>query len=181
SARTASSRALIISLTLPESPRVGVAPNARTAARALDVLHDLERTIRDGTVTIPASNRTLIAYHDAWTYFARDHGLDFVALQPGDYAEPSASEVRALIDLVRERRAPAVFGSEEFPTPVLAAIAEETDATYVTDLADDVLPGSPGDPEHTYVELMRRNAASIVGSLGGDASGIEAWSPPAGG
>lgn len=134
-------------------------------------LEQLDRLIGDATATIPARNRTLITYHDAWTYFARDHRLEFAtAVQPSDYTDPSAAEVRAVIDLVRDLEVPAVFGSEVFPTPVLEAIAEETGAVYVGDLADDVLPGEPGSPQHRYLELMRRNAALIVDALGGDAS-----------
>ena len=131
----------------------------------------LDQLIRDATVTIPARNRTLVTYHDAWTYFARDYQLDYAtAVQPTDFSEPSASEVRAVIDLIRELEVTAVFGSDVFPTPVLERIAEETDATYVSNLSDDVLPGEPGSPEHTYLELMRRNAHAIVDALGGDAS-----------
>jgi hypothetical protein len=110
----------------------------------------------------------LVVYHDAWTYFARDYGLDMItAVQPADFSEPSASEVRAIIDLIRELGVTVVFGSEVFPTPVLEAIAEETGARYVADLSDDALPGAPGSAEHTYLELMRRNARAIVDGLGG--------------
>jgi hypothetical protein len=42
----------------------------------------------------------------------------------------------------------------------------------VPGLSDDALPGEPGDPEHTYLELMRQNAVIIVEGLGGDASGL---------
>ena len=141
------------------------------AANYLEQLAELDALIRDATVTIPARNRTLVTYHDAWTYFARDYDLDFAtAVQPADFSEPSAAEVRAVIDLIRELDVEVVFGSEVFPTPVLERIAEETGARYVADLADDVLPGEPGSAEHTYLELMRRNAATIVDALGGDAS-----------
>jgi ABC-type Zn uptake system ZnuABC Zn-binding protein ZnuA len=144
---------------------------AANADAYLAELSDLDRRVRDAALTIPAANRTLVTYHDAWTYFARDHDLTFAtAIQPADYAEPSASEVRGLIDLIRDLDVPVVFGSEEFPTPVLQAIAEETEATYVADLSDDVLPGEPGAAEHTYLELMRRNAVTIIGNLGGDTS-----------
>jgi ABC-type Zn uptake system ZnuABC Zn-binding protein ZnuA len=144
---------------------------AANADAYLAELSDLDRRVRDAALTIPAANRTLVTYHDAWTYFARDHDLTFAtAIQPADYAEPSASEVRGLIDLIRDLDVPVVFGSEEFPTPVLQAIAEETAATYVADLSDDVLPGEPGAAEHTYLELMRRNAVTIIGNLGGDTS-----------
>jgi ABC-type Zn uptake system ZnuABC Zn-binding protein ZnuA len=136
-------------------------------------LEALDQDIATAAATVPEENRVLVTYHDAWTYFARDHGFGFVAaVQPGDYSEPSAAEVREVIDLLRELRVPAIFGSEVFPTRVLDAIADETDAVYVGDLSDDELPGAAGDPDHTYVEMMRRNAITIVDALGGDSSAL---------
>jgi len=137
--------------------------------RALQAeLRDLDDAIAAAVETIPAGERTLIAYHDAWSYFARDYGFDLVtAVQPSDYAEPSAGDVRAVVDLVREHGVAAVFGSEEFPNDVLQTIADETGATYVGDLTDDELPGAPGEAGQGYVEMMRRNAAVIVEALGG--------------
>jgi ABC-type Zn uptake system ZnuABC Zn-binding protein ZnuA len=141
--------------------------------RAADYIAELEaldRRIAAAIATIPDDNRMLVVYHDAWTYFARDYGLDMItAVQPADFSEPSASEVRAIIDLIRELGVTVVFGSEVFPTPVLEAIAEETGARYVADLSDDALPGAPGSADHTYLELMRRNARAVVDGLGGDA------------
>ena len=146
------------------------AANQDAYLEQIEALHDRVAAAID---TIPEQARSLITYHDAWTYFARDYGLGFeTAVQPTDFTDPSASEVRAVIDLIREREVPAVFGAEEFPTPVLEAIAEETGARYIDDLADDALPGAPGDAVHTYLELMRRNAAAIVAGLGGDPSGL---------
>lgn len=137
--------------------------------------NELDARIEAAIETVPATNRVLVAYHDAWTYFARDYGLEFaVAVQPSDYTEPSAAEVRAVIDLIRDLDVPAVFGAAEFPVEVVEAIAAETGAAYVGDLADDALPGPPGAPEHTYLELMRRNAALIVGGLGGDPTLLDA-------
>jgi ABC-type Zn uptake system ZnuABC Zn-binding protein ZnuA len=147
------------------------------AANAEDLIAELESLDQDieaAAATVPEVHRTLVTYHDAWTYFARDHGFEFVtAVQPGDFSEPSAAEVREVIDLLRDLDVPAIFGSEVFPSRVLDAIAAETGAVYVADLADDALPGSPGDPEHTYVEMMRRNAVTIVDALGGDSSTLE--------
>ncbi len=141
---------------------------AGEARTEIEALHD---RVAQATATIPEDNRTLIVYHDAWSYFARDYGLEMVtAVQPSDYAEPSAGDVRDIIDLVEAHDVPALFGSEVFPSDVLDTIAEETGATYIGDLADDTLPGEPGDPEHTYLGLMRRNAELIVEHLGGDVS-----------
>lgn len=136
-------------------------------------LADLDDRIAEATATIPDPDRTLVTLHDAWTYFARDYDLEFVtAIQPADHSEPSAAEIRDVIDTVRELDVPAVFGSEVFPSRVVDTIAAETGASYHGDLADDVLPGEPGDPEHRYVELMRRNAVTIVEGLGGDAAAL---------
>jgi len=144
------------------------ADNATAYQEELDAL---DTAVRDAAVTIPAGNRTLVTYHEAWAYFARDYDLEYAtAVQPADFSEPSAAEVRAVIDLIRDLEVPVVFGSDVFPTPVLETIAEETGATYLANLSDDVLPGEPGSSEHTYLELMRRNAHAIVDGLGGDAS-----------
>jgi ABC-type Zn uptake system ZnuABC Zn-binding protein ZnuA len=131
--------------------------------------------------TIAPADRVLVTYHDAWAYFARDHGLDYaIAVQGGDYSDPSAAGVRSLIDQVRALGVRAVFGSRVFPSAVLEVIAAESGATYVPGLSDDALPGEPGDPEHTYLELMRQNAVIIVEGLGGDASGLLAAVVPVG-
>jgi ABC-type Zn uptake system ZnuABC Zn-binding protein ZnuA len=145
--------------------------NAADFAGRLEVLDDAVTT---ATATIPEDNRIMVVYHDAWGYFADDYGLEVVAaVQPSDFAEPSAAEVRAIIDQVREAGVPALFGSEVFPSRVVEAIADETGADYVGTLSDDALPGDAGDPEHSYEGLMVANARLIVEALGGDTSALD--------
>jgi len=79
-----------------------------------------------------------------------------------------------LIDQVNDLGLPAVFGSEVFSSDVLEAIASEANVEFVDDLADDDLPGKPGDPEHTYLGLMQNNLAAMIPALGGDASAVMA-------
>ncbi len=168
-------RALVegIAAELSEEDPEGATTYTANRDAYLDALDTLHAQVQAAVDTIPESARSLVTYHDAWTYFARDYGLEYeTAVQPTDFTDPSASEVRDVIDLINDRDVPAVFGSEEFPTPVLEAIAEETGARYVDGLADDVLPGAPGDPEHSYLELMRRNAVAIVEGLGGEATAL---------
>lgn len=128
--------------------------------------------------TIPAENRNVVTFHDSWEYFLPHYGLEPVAaVQPSDYSDPSAAEIRDIIDQVRAEDVPAVFGSEQFPSGVLDAIAEETGAAYHGDLSDERLPGEPGDPEHSYVGLMVESARTIVEALGGDAEALDAVDP----
>jgi ABC-type Zn uptake system ZnuABC Zn-binding protein ZnuA len=148
------------------------------AAALLGQIDSLRSAIQTAVGTVPAANRKLVVYHDAWSYFGRRFGIPVVgAVQPTNFSEPSAAEVRAIIQQVRQARVPAFFGSEVFPSDVLATIAEETGARYFADLSDDRLPGRPGDPEHSYVGMMVENTRTIVNALGGNAGALDAVDP----
>jgi manganese/iron transport system substrate-binding protein len=136
-------------------------------------LDQLDRATRAAVETVPASNRRLLTYHDSWPYWARRYGFEIIgAVQPSDFSEPSPREVASLIEQVKAARLPAVFGSEVFPSAVLETIARETNARFIDELRDDDLPGEPGDPEHSYVGLMRANMQVMVTALGGNADAL---------
>ena len=133
-------------------------------------IDSMDAAIRASVATIPTENRRLVTYHDSWAYFALTYGMEVIgAVQPSDFAEPSAREVADIIDQVRELRLPAVFGSEEFPSDVLETIAREGNTKFIDQLADDDLPGAPGDPDHSYLGLMRQNMRIMIPALGGNA------------
>jgi ABC-type Zn uptake system ZnuABC Zn-binding protein ZnuA len=137
------------------------------------------QAVDDAMVTATASlkpeNRQLLTYHDAYAYFADHYGWSVVgAIQPSSFNEPTAKEVGALITQIKEKKVPAIFGSEVFPSPVLEQIGKESGARYVDVLRDDDLIGKPGDPDHSFLGLMRFDYATMVGALGGDASGLKA-------
>jgi ABC-type Zn uptake system ZnuABC Zn-binding protein ZnuA len=134
----------------------------------------LDEAIQATIATIPAENRVLLTYHDSWAYFADRYGMTVIgAVQPSDFSEPSAREVAGLIDQIKERDVPAVFGSEVFPSPVLEQIAAEGGAEFVDELRDDDLPGAPGYPLHSYLGLMVQNLRIMAPALGGDASAMD--------
>ncbi len=138
------------------------------------LLTRLDQAIFDAVATIPAGNRKLLTYHDSFAYFAPRYGFEVIgAIQPSDFSEPSAAEVAAIIDQIKQEKVPAIFGSEVYPSPVLQQIANETGARYITDLRDDALPGDPGSPEHTYVGMMVFNVETIVSALGGDPAPLQ--------
>ncbi len=140
--------------------------NTEAFAERID---ELDALVRDVTATVPPENRKLLTYHDSFPYFAREYGWDVIgAIQPADFAEPTAQDVAALIDQIRAEHVPAIFGSEVFPSPVLEQIADETGAQYIDDLRDDDLPGDNGDPDHSYFGLMVFDFRTFMGALGGD-------------
>ncbi|PKB70616.1 MAG: hypothetical protein BZY87_08750 [SAR202 cluster bacterium Io17-Chloro-G6] len=133
----------------------------------------MDQAIRTAVTTVPEQNRRLLTYHDSWAYFAKQYGMEVIgAVQPSNFSQPSVREVARLIDQVKALGLPAVFGSEVFPSDVLEAIASEANAQFIDDLADDDLPGKPGDPEHSYLGLMRQNLLVMIPALGGDAGGM---------
>ena len=135
----------------------------------------LDAAMIQATASVPAANRQLLTYHDAYAYFAKHYGWAVVgAIQPSSFDEPTAKEVATLIKQINAKKVPAIFGSEVFPSPVLEQIGKETGARYVDVLRDDDLPGSPGDREHSFLGLMRFDYVTLVDALGGDASGLTA-------
>jgi len=132
-------------------------------------IDELDAAIQATVDSIPTENRKLLTYHDSWAYFAPRYGMTVVgAIQPSDFAEPSARDVASIIEQIRAEKVPAIFGSEVFASPVLEQIAKETGAQYVDDLRDDDLPGAPGEAKHSYVGLMVENLRIMAEALGGD-------------
>lgn len=147
--------------------------NYRAFAERID---ELDRDVREVTETVPPENRKLLTYHDSFPYFAREYGWTVIgAIQPADFAEPTAQDVANLIDQIRAQHVPAIFGSEVFPSPVLQQIANETGARYIDDLRDDDLPGDNGDRDHSYFGLMVFDFRTFMGALGGDVSAFDGF------
>lgn len=147
---------------------------AANYAKLEERLNDLDRRIAAAVNTIPPENRKLLTYHDSFPFFSARYGFDVIgAAQPSDFSEPSAREVASLIDQVRETGVPAIFGSEVFPSPVMEQIAKEGGAAFIDRLRDDDLPGSHGDPDHTYMGLMAANIRIMAPALGGNADALD--------
>lgn len=139
-------------------------------------IDQLDALMQAATATMPEKNRALLTYHDAYAYFAARYGWKVIgAIQVSNFQEPTPKEVADLIEQVRAEGVPAIFGSEVFPSRVLEQIGRETGVNYVDTLRDDDLPGSPGDPEHSYLGLMKYDFVTMVSSLGGDPAGLQGF------
>ena len=142
----------------------------------------LDAAIQATTASIPEANRKLYTYHDSFAYFAPRYGYTVLgAVQPADFSEPSAQEVAALIQQLRAGGVPAIFGSEVFPSPIVKQIGREAGITFVSTLSDDDLPGDPGNPGHSYINMMVENLKTMAAALGGDPTlmdGVETGNVP---
>ena len=74
---------------------------------------------------------------------------------------------------IKDEHVPAIFGSEVFPSTVLAQIGRDTGAKYEATLRDDDLPGNVGGPDHSYVGLMVYDVRTMVTDLGGNPSALD--------
>jgi ABC-type Zn uptake system ZnuABC Zn-binding protein ZnuA len=126
-------------------------------------LRDLDARVRAQIDTIPAASRRIVTFHDAIPYFAREYGIEVVGVAveaPGQ--EPSAAQIAALVEVIREAGVKAIFSETQFPSELVRRIAAETDAIVVADLYTDSL----GDPPVTsYEAVIEWDVARLVEAL----------------
>lgn len=133
------------------------------AAAYLQRLAELETWVREQMAAVPADNRRVVSFHEAFPYFAAAYDLEIVGTiidAPGQ--DPSAGQIVALIEGIREEGVSAIFAESQFPSSLTQTIADETGVAVVTDLYNDSL-GEP--PVDSYVGLIRWNVERIVAAL----------------
>ena len=139
-------------------------------------IDQLDQLMIQATAGMPAQNRELLTYHDAYAYFSAHYGWKIIgAIQVSSFEDPTPKEVTDLVKQIKAEKVPAIFGSEVFPSPVLQQLATETGVKYVDKLRDDDLPDAPGSADHSYLGLMKFDFATMVENLGGDASKLKAF------
>jgi ABC-type Zn uptake system ZnuABC Zn-binding protein ZnuA len=135
----------------------------------------LADALRTDQTTVPEGNLKLLTYHDAYAYFAKDFGWKVIgALQPKSFSDPTPSEIATLIEQVKAEKVPTIFGSEVFPSSVLEEIGRATGARYEESLRDDDLPGAPGEPDHSWLGLMKYDYSRMIKGLGGNPTNLDA-------
>jgi ABC-type Zn uptake system ZnuABC Zn-binding protein ZnuA len=126
-------------------------------------LADLDGEVRAQIATIPAGNRRLVTFHDAFPYYARAYGITIVGVAveaPGQ--DPSAGYTAQLIDAIKAARVKAIFSEAQFPARLVEQLASETGAKVVANLYDDALGD---DPVTSYEAVIRWDTQQLVGAL----------------
>jgi ABC-type Zn uptake system ZnuABC Zn-binding protein ZnuA len=135
--------------------------NVASYGAQLDALDtELKATID----TIPAANRKLVTFHDAFPYFAKHYGFELVGVILDNVGQdPSAADLAALVEKIRAAGVKAVFSEAQFSPKLSETLAQEAGiTTVVTTLYNDALGPAPAD---TYLGLMRWNVDQIVAAL----------------
>ena len=128
-------------------------------------LDALDAEIRAAVARIPRDRRKIITSHDAFGYFEKAYGIDFVAPQGvSTEAEASAKDVARIIRQIRREKIPAVFLENVSDPRLVERIARETGAKIGGTLYSDALSG-PDGPAATYIDMMRHNIRAISAAL----------------
>lgn len=116
---------------------------------------------------LPKDQRVLVTCEGAFSYMARDFGLEEAYLWPVNAEqEGTPQQIAGVVDTVRERKVPAVFCESTVSDEAQKQVASESGAEFAGALYVDSLSEADG-PVPSYEELLRQDAETIVAGLTG--------------
>ncbi|WP_298357000.1 metal ABC transporter substrate-binding protein [uncultured Litoreibacter sp.] len=144
-----------------ENADVYAANGAAYKAQILAELGPLKAQIE----AVPEADRWLVTSEGAFSYLARDLGLKELYLWPINADQQGTpSQVRAVIDTVRENDIKVVFSESTVSSAPAEQVARETGAAYGGALYVDSLSTADG-PVPTYLDLLRETVSIIAAGL----------------
>lgn len=138
---------------------------AQNAAQYKDQITATLDPLRAQIAALPQDKRWLVTCEGAFSYLARDFGLQELYLWPMNTdAVGTPQQVRAVIDGVRAHQIPVVFCESTVNTNPAKQVARETGARYGGELYVDSLSEADG-PVPTYLDLLRVTSQTVVQGL----------------
>ena len=138
------------------------------AAAYKQQLQDLDDELRSALDAIPAVRRVLVSCEGAFTYLARDYGLDEAYLWPVNAeSQVTPKRMAGLINTVRDRQIPAIFCESTVSDKAQRQVATESGARFGGTFYVDSLSTAEG-PAPTLLELQRHNVALLIDGLASD-------------
>jgi manganese/iron transport system substrate-binding protein len=135
------------------------------AARYKQELRDTLEPLKAAIADLPQDQRWLVTCEGAFSYLARDLGLQELYLWPMNADQTGTpQQVRKVIDGVRDNAIPVVFCESTVNTAPAEQVARETGAAYGGVLYVDSLSG-PDGPVPTYLDLLRVTTTSVTDGL----------------
>lgn len=130
-------------------------------------LETLDEQIETQLAGVAPPNRVLVTNHEVFGYFADRYEFRIVGVVvPGgsDGDGGSAQELAALVQVIREQGAPAIFVDSSGSDDLAQTLADEVGDVVIVELFSESL-GPPGSGAATYIEMMETNAARIAEAL----------------
>lgn len=130
------------------------------ADRYIRSLEELKRKMHQGLSEI--SDRSIITFHEAFPYFAREFNLNVAAVIEREAgSEPSARELAEIIKLIKEKKVEAIFIEPQYPAKTAQMISRETGKKLYT--LDPIVTG-PFHPD-AYISIMEKNLMVLQEAL----------------
>ncbi len=130
-------------------------------AQMVETIEPLRAAVAD----IPADRRWLVTCEGAFSYLARDFGMQELYLWPMNADQNGTpQQVRAVIDGVRDNDIPVVFCESTVNTAPAKQVARETGAAYGGELYVDSLSEADG-PVPTYLDLLTVTSQTVADGL----------------
>ena len=129
-------------------------------------LRELDAWIQEQVAQVPEVDRVLATDHDAFGYLIRRYGFTYVgAVVPGysTVAEPSAQDMAALEDAIRELGVKAILVGSSVNPDLAERVASDTGAALVFLYSGSL--SEAGGPADTYIAFMRYNVSAIIEAL----------------
>jgi manganese/iron transport system substrate-binding protein len=131
----------------------------------IEELRAISAPIKASIDAIDENSRWLVTSEGAFSYLARDFGLQELFIWPINADQQGTpQQVRKVIDTVREFNIPAVFSESTVSANPAQTIANETDAIYGGVLYVDSLSEADG-PVPTYIDLLKVTVDTIAEGL----------------
>ncbi len=143
------------------------------AAEYLKKLGALDAYAHQALDSIPTEQRVMITAHDAFSYMGRAYGIEVHGIQGlSTESEAGLQDINRLVEMIVERKIPAVFVETSVSDKNVQALIEGAKARghHVTiggSLFSDAM-GEAGTYEGTYVGMIDHNATTIARALGGE-------------
>lgn len=127
-------------------------------AKFAPIATELQQTIG----AIPAAQRALVTCEGAFSYFARDAGMQEIYLWPINAdQEGTPEQIASAIERVRAGSIPVVFCESTVNTGAMEQVAREAGARFAGTLYVDSLTAVGGDAP-TYLDMLAYNTRTIV-------------------
>ncbi len=121
--------------------------------------------LRETILALPEEQRWLVSCEGAFSYLARDFGMQELYLWPINAdAQGTPQQVRRVIDTVRDNQIPAIFCESTVSQAPAEQVARETGANYAGVLYVDSLTDEDG-PVPTYLDLLRVTTETLAAGL----------------
>jgi zinc/manganese transport system substrate-binding protein len=138
------------------------------AERYTAELKDLDAWVKAEIGKVPAAKRKVITSHDAFRYFGRAYGVEFLApAGVNEETEPSAKDVARIIDLIRKQRITALFMENISDKRLIEQLQRDGGATIGGTIYSDALSTADG-PANSYTGMFRHNVGQLVPAMLGN-------------